>query len=315
MSYTGFFVLALLTLILAVLSVLEAFSNHPLLFVFQLVILLGITAGIALDGIILVTAAPEEISWSEDLLDFLAVAAGAVLTFIMSVELGTGVVIASAAVGLAGSILFKRQAPAIFCGSFAGMSSPALLSLVPGMLIAALLAGLLYVAVKGSFAGIGGKLGTTAYAGCLIAAVMLSCRPLVLPVPGWDIGWIIMLYAAAGASVTYSLNHRMQVGPVTASAAVGLAAGILLPLIHGEVYGELFALMVFCASFAGMAGRKQAGHTAFMVIAGGICGLLFIYSMPYLGGAGGKLGTIAFASVLFIRALRTYTARFYAADT
>lgn len=314
-SFTGFCVLALLTLILAVLSVIQAYFQHPLLSVMNLVILLGIGAGIVMDGKALVTSSPPDISLYHDLLDFIAVAAGAMLTFIISTEFKTGAVIASGTVGLIGGILFRRHAAALFCGSFAGMSSPELLTLVPGMLLASLLAGLIYVAVKESFAGIGGKLGTTAYAGCLIAAILLDCRPIGQPVPGWDTGWIIMLYAVCGALITYILNHRMRAGPVIASAAVGLVAGILLPVMHGVMLGEELAVMVFCASFAGMAGKKQAGHTAFMVIAGVVCGLLYIFTLPYLGGAGGKLGTIAFASVLFIRTLRIYGSRFNISNT
>ena len=40
-----------------------------------------------------------------------------------------------------------------------------------------------------------------------------------------------------------------------------------------------------------------------MLAAGIICGFVFIYSSPHLGGAGGKLGTIAFGSVIALKGI------------
>ncbi len=45
---------------------------------------------------------------------------------------------------------------------------------------------------------------------------------------------------------------------------------------------------------------KRVKNEVYMIIAALICALVFIYSAPYLGGAGGKLGTIAFGSVISV---------------
>mgnify|MGYP000952667497 CR=1 FL=1 len=45
-------------------------------------------------------------------------------------------------------------------------------------------------------------------------------------------------------------------------------------------------------------GEAEAG------VAGAFCGLTFILAMPWLGGAGGKLGTLAFGSTLAYLGLR-----------
>jgi len=40
-----------------------------------------------------------------------------------------------------------------------------------------------------------------------------------------------------------------------------------------------------------------------MAIAGVICALVFMFTSPYLGGAGGKLGTIAFGTVIALKGM------------
>ena len=62
-------------------------------------------------------------------------------------------------------------------------------------------------------------------------------------------------------------------------------------------------MVVICASFAGMSGKNRFPHTWLMLIAGLFSGLVFMFSLPSLGGAGGKLGTIAFGSVIALKGI------------
>ena len=92
----------------------------------------------------------------------------------------------------------------------------------------------------------------------------------------------------------------LKQGAVIASALVGLLAGLSLPVLLGPEEGKVIALMVFAASFAGMSSRERIRSSLHIALAGALAGLLFIYTMPYAGGAGGKMGTIAFGAVIAV---------------
>ncbi len=245
---------------------------------------------------------PPLIELPKDALNFLAVFLGAVLTYWISVDMAVGAVVASALVGVCAATLLKAHAVPAFAGSFVGMASPELFG-YSGILLAGAIAGLAFVASKRVFNGYGGKLGTTAWAGCLGAALILGRPMLSATVPAWDLGWLLVLYSVGGAVLTFVLSVRFAQGPVMASALVGLAGGLILPSFHGPALGGTLAVMVFCASFAGMSGTVRFRHARLMVPAGVMCALAFMYSAPFLGGAGGKLGTIAFGSVIGLHGL------------
>ncbi|MCJ7695804.1 MAG: hypothetical protein MUO40_10310, partial [Anaerolineaceae bacterium] len=63
---------------------------------------------------------------------------------------------------------------------------------------------------------------------------------------------------------------------------------------------ELLAVVVICASFIGMTVRTRCSNFWQMVMAGLVMGVVIIYSTPLLGGAGGKLGSIAFIAILCV---------------
>jgi len=74
----------------------------------------------------------------------------------------------------------------------------------------------------------------------------------------------------------------------------------VLPALFPEIGGSL-AVMAICASFVGMSAATHFPNVVPMAIAGLFLALIFIYSSPYLGGAGGKLGTMAFGAGLSVR--------------
>jgi membrane associated rhomboid family serine protease len=81
---------------------------------------------------------------------------------------------------------------------------------------------------------------------------------------------------------------------------VGILAAILLPSLYGADPGKMLAVVVFCASFVGMSAKARLSSELQIALAGIICGVLYIYTSPWLGGAGGKLGTLAFGSSISI---------------
>ena len=232
----------------------------------------------------------------QDLTDVLAVTIGSILTFWLQSHGSINVVVASAVVGLAGVMFHRSTAIPVYCGSFAGMASAALFDSLPLLLLASALSGLFFAAAKTSFQGFGGKLGTTAFAGSVPTALLFSqgfepaARPLISSLTA------LIVASMVAAVITYYLQHRQRWHAVTASAAVGLVAGLFLST-YG-VRGSELATMAFCASFIGMANRKRLAHEGAAAIAGAMCALLFAFTAPYFVGAGGKLGTTAFAATV-----------------
>jgi hypothetical protein len=227
-------------------------------------------------------------------------AAGA--TYALSVHAGLGPVVASAVVGLAAGVGLRDGGSgdvpaAAYCGSFVGMASPAVFSSVAGVFVAGLVAGVGFVVTRESFAGFGGKLGTLALFGCLSTGAVLDVEYVAGAVLGWHSLVVVGPVAAVGAVVTDALRDRAGLGPVVASAVVGLVAGSVLPVVLPDV-GGVVATVVFCASFVGMSSSDRLGSAVLVGAAGALCGVVFVAVSPAFVGAGGKLGTTAFLACL-----------------
>lgn len=236
----------------------------------------------------------------KDLYLFVSVVAGAVASYWFSVSMKLGAVIGAALVGLLAGVLIPAYAVPIYCGAFAGMASPKVLGNTE-LLLAAVVAGIVYVLAQDVFNGFGGKLGTIACTGCILSAKFYGKALLSSQVPGWDVGQQILITSVIAAVVTYIVNVKLGKGAVIASALVGLAGGLILPAVFAET-GATLATVCICASFAGMASKGRISNEGLMAAAGVLVGLVYIYSSPYLGGAGGKLGTTAFGSVIAVSA-------------
>jgi hypothetical protein len=298
-ALTGFALLTGTASLIFGLAFIQALSYNPVFPVLLGLFLVGLAAGFFQEGIGLASALADFKAFSgKDACDFLAVFAGTLATFYLNRKLGIGAVLASSLVGVLGALIFKAQAVAIFCGSFAGMSCPITFSSWYCIGAAGVLAGIIFLLGKDLFKGVGGKLGTIAFAATLGASYLRGIELLSLPMPDWEHAGLIIIYSITGVVATFVLNHRFSHGPVLASAITGILAGVLLPSLHGAQLGSTLAIMVFCASFAGMSDRTRLPNEGAACIAGLLCGLVFIHSTPYLGGAGGKLGTIAFGAVI-----------------
>ncbi|ELZ05159.1 hypothetical protein [Natrialba aegyptia] len=95
---------------------------------------------------------------------------------------------------------------------------------------------------------------------------------------------IDVVAVTVGALVTYGASVGAELGPVLASALVGLAAGLALPRV---------AVPLYCGSFVGMASPAVFPGPEFVAVAGLLAGLAFVATAESFGGFGGKLGTIA----------------------
>jgi len=241
-------------------------------------------------------------------------------------------VLASAAFSVLCTLVFdKRLGNALFCGTFAGMCSKAVipsssLALGLGTVTSILYEGMIHYNNK--FAGLGGRLGLTAFIATSIVALLsgvttgfqmdvLSFQALtmksVLPMALWH---------AVGAIATIILretsDEARSADPVRASAVVGLAGALLLQ-------DKSAALAVYGGSFVGMAapprlmygilpGKGIAPATgSFKVwaafglaaaLGGAVHGATIDFGF-WPGGWGGKAGTCAFVGCVLYRILST----------
>ncbi len=294
----GFMMLAAMALILYVITFSNAARTNIPVMILLLLSLLGIVFTLIKEAFAIRSLKTDgKLLNIENLKIFAAVFLGAVITYALSIYAGLGSVLASGIVGVVAAVFFKKYAAPVFCGSFAGMSSALLLNQWE-LLIAAVLAGIIYVMAKNVLNGFGGKFGTIAFTACLLAALITGNRIPAKSFAGWDIGLILVLISILAAVITYVLSVRLKLGPVLASALIGVMAGLWLPLIFPD-YGATMAIMAFCASFAGMSSPKRLSNEFYIATTGLISGFAFIFSYT-LQGAGGKLGTLAFGSVMAV---------------
>ncbi|MCK5758232.1 MAG: hypothetical protein KAH14_03990 [Clostridiales bacterium] len=295
---SGFIMLSAMVLILYAVTFTNSIrTNIPSMIILLLTFLFIAYTLINEAFIVRTLKTDENILNMENLMIFAAVFLGAVITYALSIYAGLGAVLASGIVGVAVAVLYKKYAAPAFCGSFVGMSSTLLLNQWE-LIIAAVLAGIIYILAKNVLNGFGGKFGTIAFISCLLAAYITGNWMPAKNFAGWDVGLLLVFVSISAAVLTYVLSIRLKLGPVLASALIGVMAGLWLPLIFPD-YGVTMAVMAFCASFVGMSNPKRIKNEFFVAIAGLISGFAFIFSFT-LQGAGGKLGTIAFGSVMAV---------------
>jgi len=301
----GFVALAAPAGLLAALGVLGAFvhAGSVMLAAVVLFVAAGAAQGLRFEWwAVWRTATVKPMSADETAATVVSVLVGTVLTLAVTVELGVSPIVSAGAVGVAAALFAPKQAVPAYCGAFVGMTSPELFTSYWHALLAGGFASAVFVLALPVFHGIGGKLGTTAFVGATLTVVTTSGTFQSDPLP--SIGTVVLVigYSVLAAVVTFSTHTRLPFSPVFASGAVGVGGGAVLPLVHGAP-GELMAAGVFAASFAGMTEQERIPDERWMALAGLAVALVVVYTMPYFGGSGGKLGTIAFASSLAVYGL------------
>lgn len=222
---------------------------------------------------------------------------GTLLTFYINNSLQLGGVVASSIVGLLGPLLFPKLQRAIFCGSFAGMASTMIFTNVWWVALAGLLSGLLLAFSREIYDGFGGKLGASGFFGTISAALLAGQFILIGEDAVLTSDINIAFYFIIGAVLTYYVNKINKTGTVLASSAIGLIAGLILPVIYGGAGGS-YAVAVFCGSFVGMTVIDRLTTEFYLFISSFMGSIIYFYSQVNFVGLGGKLGTTAFASVV-----------------
>lgn len=204
-------------------------------------------------------------------------------------------------------LLDQRVLPAsLYCGAFAGMTSPHVLPGTSWVFLAATIAGILYSLARHFWVGIGGKLGTIAFAGTALTVMAARLTgwshadPAASPIDGLWL-WAVFGVAIVAAIVTFWLSEPCKFGAVCASAVPSaiLALGINLLSPAWQVKMLPLATAWFGASFAGMTSMERlAGRYWMLPLLGLIFGVLFAGSGPRVHGFGGLLGITALVSVM-----------------
>jgi len=277
----------------------EAWYLHSLGGILVLIVLMSLMAALILEANRDVFNHDHPFNLKSAMIAIGAVVVGAWATYEISHTLALGAVVASAVVGLMAAAIFPNHGAAIYCGSFVGMCSSSYLTGFHDLMVAALIAGMLFSISEDVFPGMGGKLGTIAFGGALLAGLSFRRQFVILPMPSAEVAWRIVLAATAATMLTFWLSTRRNLGAVRASSLVGLLGGLLAPAIFPQI-GEPLAVVVICASFTGMSSPERMPFPWMVLAAGLLTGIIFLYSFSIFGGAGGKLGTIAFGASLAV---------------
>jgi hypothetical protein len=302
-SLLGFGVLSIAVIALLLLTLLEAWQYHPLSSIVILIVTAGLGIAILDEAKHLKDVLIKKSTRTQLFFQGFSVLIGALAAYSISHDMGLGPVVASSLVGILAFILFPDYSVAAYCGSFVGMTSNTLLFNWVEVGLAGSLAGIVFVFTKDVFAGAGGKLGTIALIGTSLICTCLNRDFILLPIADWQTNAGIIAVSMIATPLTFYLNVNKKHGPVLASSIVGLAGGLILPAVFPQI-GPTLAVVAFCASFAGMASKARFPNFWHMLIVALFAGIIFVFSTPTLGGAGGKLGTIAFSAVLATYGLR-----------
>ena len=107
-----------------------------------------------------------------------------------------------------------------------------------------------------------------------------------------------VVLAALGALVVLALSRSALASVALAAALVGAAGGLIEVAGRSKRRWQGVAAPLYCGAFAGMTSELVLAHPAWVVLAGGLAGLVLTVLTNSWSGIGGKLGTTAFLGVL-----------------
>ncbi len=299
MRFAGFAILFFVTFLLFVITLLSSFGYEPIM----VPLLVLVITGFVIESVrVLFSGKTTPTDRSHFLKTMVAVMVGAIGAYIMNCFLSISAIMSASLVGLIAVAVTKKFAVEVYCGAFVGMVSPQVLHDFTHTIFAGLIAGLVFYLARDIFNGYGGKLGTIACSSWIIMTAISSVKLLDTQVEIRHSGLSIMLYSLGSALLTYMLSIRFKNGPVLASSVVSLAGAVILPAVHGVSSGLLTGV-VMAASFAGMSSKEKMRNELEILLSGALLGIMFIYSANHFNGAGGRLGTLAFGSVVSARGI------------
>jgi len=286
---------------LLILTLIELYSRT--LSGFFLMIVIGLLMGYALIKQYRsnVDSAPWALS-KQDWFDFLFVYFASIVTYNLHQYGYVSAVLASGLVGLIGAAVFKKHEKAIYAGSFLGMAMIGVFPPWP-FIVAGLLSAFIFVYSKPLFKGVGGKLGTIAFAGGILSWLINDLSFTAARIFGFGEGLLLILIAIIAALATRTLSKLKGVSVVLSSAIIGTLLALSFDYLTFGLSPYL-AICGFGASFVGMSDDTQLKSLIAVAAGGLVFGLIFIFAAPLFGGSGGKLGTMAFIASLSVIGIR-----------
>jgi hypothetical protein len=222
-------------------------------------------------------------------------ALGSLSTYFLHVYLPFHPVLASSIIGYMGSKFFRKHQVVIYCGSFVGMASSEAMGGFFPLLLATLIAVVLFNLSKDVFVGFGGKLGAIAFAGTLCSAYIFNTISHSPDFFSLNSQLLTIFYFSLSAFLTFILHKNGGRTSVESSAIIGIALSLLLPIIHVQNASTLM-ISGFCGSFVGMSTLEKLKKKRYVLLAALLGSFVFIYTQTMFLGLGGKLGAIAFGA-------------------
>jgi hypothetical protein len=247
----------------------------------------------------------EQMAWKKIKINFLDidilfVALAAIATYYIATVFSLSVIIASSVIGIIGYSVLKKHSIAIYCGSFAGMSSSLIFNFYEMMLVA-LLCGVIFIIIKNMLNGCGGRLGSIAFASTLLVGTIFGKTTLNV-----DANYhILLLFLSAFLSISaaYLLRKKYNYSVVMASALPSLLYAIIFELFFKDfsVYPAIF----FTASFVGMVDLRRIPNLKYILILAVFMTIIFFVFFNYYNGYGGKMGMSAFIALISMIGLKS----------
>ncbi|MGM0641030.1 MAG: hypothetical protein ACQESN_06380 [Thermotogota bacterium] len=231
-----------------------------------------------------------------DYRDIFYVFLGGLLAYIFNIYLGQGAIIAASLVGILGFGFKPKYSIQLYTGAFVGMVSPEVYHDFYHIILASIIAGIIFALGKNIFDGFGGKLGATAFSSWIIIYYMCNIDLLSLDFT-LENNYYLLIITFLGTLLTFLFSHYYNKNVVAVSAIISLIGALILPEIMSN-YDVDYSLVLMTATFAGMSSKDRVKSILEMLIISLFVAIIFIYSYSHFGGGGGKLGTIAFGAVL-----------------
>lgn len=295
--YISFFILSASMLCLVSSSIIYSFKFNLNVFFLLLLFVLGILYAIVSEFKAIKKSSTK---LKFNFMSLLCVFCGALSTYFLNISLSQGSIIAASLIGIIGSIFFPKYSLPIYTGAFVGMISGDFSHNFYHICVACLIAGLLYEFSKEIFVGAGGKLGTIAFSSWIITYFIFNLTLLQFTI-NYKSGYELLLISFIGSITTYLVHNFLLKDAVLSSALISLIGALILPVLFPDLTNISPSLMM-AATFAGMSSKKRESFYN-MIFISLIVPIFFICSYCNLGGIGGKLGTIAFCSVLSIEGI------------
>ncbi len=115
-----------------------------------------------------------------------------------------------------------------------------------------------------------------------------------------------------GATLTFYVSERYQLGPIRSSALLSIAVGLFFysfPNIFNPYLTKNIPLVFMGTSFIGMVSAKSYGSYFRLAIAGTLFSIIYCNKSLFFEGFGGALGALAFISLLTVISVSDLIAR------